>query len=209
MIILKNLVLQIQIELDFSQKIIPLANGSIEIINTFAVPEDFDDLPRLGVTLALPADLSNVEYFGNGPQENYIDRDACCRPGRFKTTVDDMYVPYILPQANGNRTAVEFAAFRQNDGKGLLVAAPAGMEFSVSRYSEKQLFAAKHTNELEKEACIQLHCDLRQRGVGTGSCGPDTLPEYRVYPGMHQFVVRLAAVNADDDTAEKARQILL
>jgi hypothetical protein len=128
--------------------------------------------------------------------------------GRFATDVDEMYVPYILPQTNGNRTAVEFASFRKTDGTGLLVTAPAGMEFSVSRYSEAQLFASRHTNELEKEEVIWLHCDLRQRGLGTGSCGFDTLPEYRIVPGRHNFVIRLAAVTSGEDTAKKARELL-
>ena len=194
--------------IDVVQKITPIACGAIEIDSEFIVPEEFDDLPRLGLLFALPADFSSVDYYGKGPWENYTDRVCACRMGRFATDVDEMYVPYILPQTNGNRTAVEFASFRKTDGTGLLVTAPAGMEFSVSRYSEAQLFASRHTNELEKEKVIWLHCDLRQRGLGTGSCGFDTLPEYRIVPGRHNFVIRLAAVTSGEDTAKKARELL-
>ncbi len=190
----------------YIQKIRPLPTGEIEIYSIFDVPPEFDDLPRLGVTMELPAGFSRVDYFGRGPLENYTDRDAAAWPGRFQTTVDEMYVPYILPQANGNRTAVEFAAFRPEHGTGLLVSAPGRMEFSVSRFSEEQLYRACHTNELEPEGVIHLHCDLRQRGVGTASCGPDTLSAYRIHPGRREFVIRLAALPEDADAAFLSRQ---
>ncbi len=186
----------------------PAPNGAIIIKTVFDVPQEFDDLPRIGITMTLPSDFVNVEYLGNGPFENYIDRDAACRIGRFYETVDSMYVPYILPQANGNRTAVEFAAIKPEKGTGLLITAPCGMEFSVSRYSEAQLFASRHTCELTAEDVIHLHCDLRQRGVGTGSCGPDTLPEYRNTPGIHEFTILLAPLAEGEDAAEKARKLI-
>ena len=196
------------VEMEYTQQIRPLPTGEIEVRNTFVVPPEFDDLPRLGVTLELPVEFGLVDYFGRGPRENYIDRDAAAWPGRFRTTVDEMYVPYILPQANGNRTGVEFAAFRPEQGTGLLVTAPGGMEFSVSRFSEEQLYRARHTNELTPESVIYLHCDLRQRGVGTGSCGPDTLDAYKIHPGRREFVIRLAPLPEKADAALLARQLL-
>ncbi len=182
------------VELEYTQILRPKADGSIEVENIFVVPPEFEDLPRLGVTLELPAEFSEVEYLGKGPFENYIDRDAAAQLGLYSDTVDNMHVPYIMPQANGNRTQVEFAAFRApGKGPGILVTAPGKMEFSVSRFSEAQLFAAKHTVDLTPEKVIYLHLDLRQRGVGTRSCGPDTLPQYKITPGRHTFTFTLAA----------------
>jgi len=59
------------------------------------------------------------------------------------------------------------------------------------RYSEEQLFAAYHTNELKDSGAIHVRLDLRQRGVGTATCGPDTLPEYRINPGRYRFAIKL------------------
>lgn len=196
------------IELEFTQLLRPLPAGAVEVLSTFVVPPEFDDLPRLGLTLELPPEFANVEYFGLGPQENYIDRDAAVWPGLFRTTVDEMYVPYIMPQENGNRTRVEFAAFRPGEGAGLLVTAPGGMEFSASRYSVDQLWRAKHTCDLTPESVIYLNIDLRQRGVGTGSCGPDTREAYRIAPGRYQFSILLAGLPEKADAAKLARSLV-
>jgi hypothetical protein len=107
-----------------------------------------------------------------------------------------MYVPYIVPQENGNRTEVKWASFVAPDGSGLLVTAPEKMEFSVSRFSAEQLFKARHTNELEPEGRIFLYLDYQQRGLGTASCGPDTLDKYKIRPGKYSFSYILQPINA-------------
>ncbi len=174
------------------QQISALPGGIIQVRNIFDVPEEFVDLPRLGVQLRLPENFINVEYLGNGPWENYRDRCAGVWQGHFKTTVDELYTPYIMPQANGNRTGVRAVACRPTRGTGLLVFTARMMEFTASRYSDEQLWRARHTCDLQPEDSICLHLDVRQRGLGTGSCGPDTLPEYRIMPGRWQFVLYFA-----------------
>jgi beta-galactosidase len=164
-----------------------LSDCSILAENTFIVPPELDDLPRLGVVMELPDSMDRVEWYGLGPHENYIDRRAGAWMGRFKSTVDEMYVPYILPQENGNHTGVKWASLTDPDGSGLLITAPDTMEFSVSRFSAMQMYRARHTNELEPEGRIFLHLDYRQRGLGTNSCGPDTLEKYRIKSGKYSF----------------------
>ena len=89
---------------------------------------------------------------------------------------------------------MRFATLTDADGVGLRITAPGTMEFGAMRYSEDQLFAARHTHELIPSDRIFVRTDLRQRGVGTATCGPDTLERYRIAPGRRQFVLRLAAV---------------
>ncbi len=165
----------------------PLSDGSILAENTFIVPDELNDLPRLGVVMELPYSMDQVEWYGLGPHENYIDRKAGAWMGNFKSTVGEMYVPYILPQENGNRTGVKWASLTAPDGSGVLITAPDTMEFSVSRFSAMQMYRARHTNELEPEGKIFLNLDYRQRGLGTASCGPDTLDEYKIKPGKYSF----------------------
>jgi hypothetical protein len=119
-----------------------------------------------------------------------------------------MYVPYIMPQENGNRTDVEFVGFRNSDGNGLLIAAPGGMQFSALPYSVLDLWESKHTCDLTEGESIYLNIDLFQRGLGTGSCGPITRPEYRVNPGRYKFSLLFAPISKDEDTTETARAIL-
>ena len=197
-----------QEELEFYQSFRMLPNGSLEAAFEYQVPAEFEKLPRLGVTLELPKIFNSVEYFGLGPWENYCDRKSCCYMSKFRTTAEEMYVPYIMPQENGNRMNVEYAAFRRgSDGPGVLIAAPGTMEFSALRYSVDQLWRTLHSGELEEENGIFINCDCRQRGLGTATCGPDVRREYEIQPGRYRFVLRLAALDKNTDAAALARMI--
>ena len=175
------------------QTIKPLVDGSIEAHFQIEVPEEFVDLPRIGIKMKLPQNFTNVEYYGLGPMENYIDRCEASIIGRYQATVQEMYTPYILPQSNGNRTQVEYAVIAPENEVGLKISMPGKMEFSVSQFSEEQLFAADHTCDLQPEENILFYCDVKQRGVGTKSCGPDTLKEYQIAPGKYEFILRFSA----------------
>jgi beta-galactosidase len=164
-----------------------LPGGAILVENTFDVPENLSDLPRLGVVMNLPESYDKIEYFGLGPYENYIDRQAGVWFDQFKDSVDKMYTPYILPQENGARCQVSWTALRDADGNGLLIIAPETMQFTVSRFSAQQMYGAKHTNELKAEDCVYLYLDYAQRGLGTRSCGPDTMDKYKLTSGIFRF----------------------
>ena len=197
-----------QEELEFFQRFRLLKNGALEAFFEYQVPAEFRNLPRLGLTLELSGTMRNVEYFGLGPFENYCDRRAGVWPDLFRTTVDEMYVPYIMPQENGNRTNVEFAAFREGpDGPGLLITAPGTMEFSALPYSVDQLWRKLHAGELEKEEGVFVNLDCRQRGLGTATCGPDVRPEYEIQPGRYRFVLLFTALKAGEKAAETARKL--
>lgn len=171
----------------FEQRCHFLPGGVLEFDCSFTVSKDCADLPRIGVRLELPPEMIEVEYFGLGPYENYIDRDCGAWLGRFASTVDEMFVPYVMPQENGNRTQVRYAFFQAPAQPGLLVVAPELMEFSFTRYTSEELYAAKHTCDLKGGDRLFVNLDCRQRGIGTGSCGPDTLEAYRIGPGIYRF----------------------
>jgi beta-galactosidase len=171
-----------------------LPGGAILVENTFNVPEDLSDLPRLGVVMNLPENFDQVEYFGLGPYENYIDRQTGVWFDQFKDSVDNMHTPYILPQENGARCQASWTALRDADGNGLMIIAPETMQFTVSRFSAQQMYSAKHTNELKAEDCVYLYLDYAQRGLGTRSCGPDTMDKYKLTSGIFRFNFIMAAL---------------
>lgn len=93
------------------------------------------DLPRLGMRFRLPTTLNKVEYLGRGPEENYWDRNAGSMVGRYTTSAEAMYVPYVRPQECGHRTDTRWVALTSAQGEGLLLVADNLMEFNALRNS--------------------------------------------------------------------------
>ncbi len=93
----------------------------------------------------------------------------------YESTVDDFYVPYIIPQEHGNRTDVRWLALTDGAGEGLLVTADRPVSFSAHRFSAEDLTRAQHTHELVRRDEVYLNIDLAQGGLGNGSCGPGVL----------------------------------
>jgi beta-galactosidase len=161
-------------------------------------------LPRFGLELKLNAAYDTMTWFGGGPHECYIDRKASAQVGLYRGSVDEQYVPYVVPQENGNKVDVRWLSLTDNGGVGLLAVA----EPSAHHYSTENLTAAQHLNELEWLPEVTLNLDYRQCGLGGASCGPGTRPEYLLPALPMTFRVRLRGLAAGDDPAMLARQEL-
>ena len=161
-------------------------DGDLRLRADFEVPDGIDDLPRVGLRMALVPGFENFEYFGHGPHESYVDRKAGVRVGRFIGTVDDQYVNYVVPQEHGNHTEVRWLAVRSRSDR-LLVHSGQPCEASVSHYPQESLEICRHSWDLVRAPETWITLDARQRGLGTQSCGPDTLKPYRIAPGCHQL----------------------
>ena len=195
-------------EFEFTQQIRPREDGALVCDMEFVVPSYFDDIPRIGVTMELPGTLKKIDYWGLGPHENYPDRKASAVPGRYQTTVQEMYTPYIMPQENGARTEVRFAAFSHPEQEyGLLVVPGNEMIFSALEYSIDAMTAARHTCDLKADNCIYLNCDLKQRGLGTASCGPGPLERDKIRPGVYRMQLIFKAFKRGEDAAVIAGQL--
>ena len=194
-------------ELEFTQEYLPCADGSVEYRASFLVPPAFEDLPRLGISMEIADTCSNVEYSGRGPGENYPDRCAAAAIGVYRDTVDKMYTPYIMPQENGGRCDCSFVALRDDEGRGILICSlqETGFFFTASRYSTEQLYSALNEAELDPESVIHLHIDARHRGIGTASCGEDTLDQFKIQAGTVELNLVIVPLNPGDDAAEIAR----
>jgi beta-galactosidase len=141
-------------------------------------------LPRLGLRLALPATLDTVEWFGAGPGEAYADSRQAARIGRFTSTVDALQTPYVFPQENGNRADARW--LRIGD---LRIEGEPVFDFTARRWTSEDLDAARHTTDLEPREHVYLNLDLAQHGLGTASCGPGVLPQYRLHAQKATFSV--------------------
>ncbi len=165
-------------------------DGTIQVTNRFEVDQALPDLPRLGVTLTLPEAFEQMSWFGRGPLENYIDRNRAAWIGRFETSVTDQYVPYVLPQEHGNHTELRWMELAAS-GASLRLTPSVPCEGSATHFAPEDLFAARHTTDLTPRREVLVNLDVRQRGLGTASCGPDTLEAYLVKPGTYDLTFEM------------------
>jgi len=160
--------------------------GWITLDNRVEVVIALDDLPRVGLGLGLDPRLDQVLWLGRGPHENYWDRKSSAWIGLHRSSIADLQVPYIVPQENGGRTDLRMLVM--TDGaQGLMVVGDLPFQFSAGRHTPGDLYAAKHTIDLAPRPEIWLFLDHLHRGLGTQSCGPDALPQYKVRRGPHRF----------------------
>jgi beta-galactosidase len=158
-------------------------DGTIHVANEFECDASLPDLPRLGVTMILPAEFETLRWFGRGPHESYGDRKRGAAVGWYEGTVLGQYVPYVVPQEHGNKTDVRWIELRKKQGGALRISAGASwFEASATHFTPHDLFAARHTTDLRPRSEIFLNIDVAHRGLGTASCGPDTLSRYLLPP---------------------------
>jgi beta-galactosidase len=184
-------------------------SGDVVVKTTVKPFGELPPLPRIGLTMTLRGDLDAFTWLGRGPHENYCDRNEGAPIGLYSTRVAEQYVPYIMPQENGNKTDVRWAALTSEEGFGLLAVGAPVFEASAQHYTAEDFEAAQHTCELKKRNAVILNLDHRQAGVGGASCGPATRPEYQVPPKRTVFTVRLRPFSGDRAAACKlARQTI-
>jgi len=173
------------------------ASGELRVDNVVRLGEGITDIPRVGVGLVLDARLEQLAWFGRGPWDNYSDRKASATVGRWRSTVSAQYVPYIMPQEHGHKCDVRRLTLSDAQGRGLEVAGHPTVEFSALHLSDDDLFQATHTIDLTPRPEIFLNIDGAHRGLGTLSCGPDTLDRYRLRERAYRFAFSLRATTGD------------
>jgi beta-galactosidase len=175
-------------KIEHLQQITIRGGGKIDIENIFDCERSLPDLPRLGVMLGLQSGFEKITWFGRGPHESYSDRKRGAPVGRYSGTVTEQYVPYTVPQEHGNKTDVRWMQL-EHESRGMVRfrAVDRLLECSASHFTAEDLFQAKHTIDLKPRAETIVHLDYAQRGLGTASCGPDTLEKYQIKPGRYRL----------------------
>ena len=162
-------------------------DGSVRFEHTVVVPEELHDLPRIGATFDVPARYTHVRYYGRGPHENYPDRNASAMVGVWEGTPDEL--PYLVPQEFGLRTDCRWMELIDKKTGDVLRIEADGclLHMSATHYTARDLFAANDQTELRRNRALTIHVDIAHRGLGTASCGPDTLEQYRIKSGVYRF----------------------
>ena len=144
------------------------------------------DLPRVGLEITLVDGFERLEWLGMGPHENYPDRRRSARFGRYRSTVSDQYTEYAMPQEHGHHTGTREVRLGSPSAE-LRIVSDQPFGFAARHHPDAALFSAKHISDLESTGRTWLYLDHAHRGVGSGSCGPDTLEQYQLRKPAYKF----------------------
>ena len=162
------------------------AAGKIDADIEVTKDDEFPDLPRFGVRMFLDKKLSVARYFGMGPQESYCDKHQAASHGLYQANVDDLYEDYICPQENGSHYDCEYVELN-NSRYGIVVSAENAFSFNASYYTQEELEKKTHNYELTESDSVVFCVDYALNGIGSNSCGPVVLDQYRFDDVLFRF----------------------
>jgi beta-galactosidase len=153
------------------------------------------DWARVGLDLIVPAAPAGMAWLGAGPGPAYPDTGQAARTGAFDLGIDELVVETVRPQEHGARARVTEGTVRFTDAPALRVTGD-GAAITVTPWSRAAIAAASHRHHLVADGNTYLSVDHRQRGVGTGSCGPGPLPGYLVPAEPVTFTLTFEAIGS-------------
>ena len=162
------------------------AAGKIDADIAVTKDDEFPDLPRFGVRMFLDKKLSAVRYFGMGPQESYCDKHQAASHGLYRADVGDLHEDYIRPQENGSHYDCEYVELN-NSRYGIVASAEKAFSFNASYYTQEELEKKMHNYELTESDSVVFCVDYALNGIGSNSCGPVVLEQYRFDDVLFRF----------------------
>lgn len=159
-----------------------------------------DYLPRFGIEIEMPKAFDSLDYFGYGPFDSYIDKHRASYMGRFSNKVAKELTEYIRPQDCGNHWNSYWAFVHSTDGAGIAVKNnDIPFDFSALPYSAKMLTKTAHSFELPESESTVFNVDYKNSGVGSNSCGPLLMEQYRLNEDEFKFNITLIPTDRDLD----------
>ena len=162
------------------------AAGKIDADIAVTKDDEFPDLPRFGVRMFLDKKLSAARYFGMGPQESYCDKHQAASHGLYQANVDNLHEDYICPQENGSHYDCEYVELN-NSRYGIVASAEKAFSFNASYYTQEELEKKTHNYELIESDSVVFCVDYALNGIGSNSCGPVVLEQYRFDDVLFRF----------------------
>jgi len=172
-------------------------NGEILMDNEIDVGDDLPPLPKVGLQMKMLKDYNLFYWYGRGPHESNWDRKQGTKLGVYSGTVAGQYVPYIMPQENGNKSDVRWACLTNQENTGLMIKANSLLNVSAHHHSLENLTDAKHTFEIKDSGFITWNLDYQLMGLGgDDSWNPRTHEEYLLKPGKYKYGFRISPVSS-------------
>lgn len=181
-------------------------DGRMTIREQLALKTDsLPELPRFGTYFKLKEEFNNVQWFGRGKFENYIDRNSAALVRRYAAKVDELYYPYIRPQENGQRTGIRWVSFINEAGQGLKISAPEHFEFNAQRndildFDPGLTKNQRHTTDIKPHDFVAVAIDKKQMGVGgDNSWGARPHVQYTIPAKDYSFSFTIKPLSNDDN----------
>ena len=168
-----------KLESDF-KLILKLAKNQIQITSNLAIPsvKNIQEIARIGLTMKIDNSYENMEYYGKGPFENYVDRNSAALLNIYQQKVDDSFnTKYLKPQDSGNLSEVRYLTL-SNDQNQITFNMNQAMNINITRYDAMDLTNAMHIQDVSLKDYIIVNLDYKSRGLGNASLDVAPLDEY-------------------------------
>ena len=142
-------------------------------------------IPRMGFRMEMPKEFDKMVWLGRGPWDSYADRKESAHVGLYHSTVEEQLDHFVMPQEMGNKEEVRWMAVRNEEGQGLLYAAPQLMSASAANWKPESNYTnrsnrKKHPYEMVFSNTTVVNLDAAMRALGNASCGPDVMEKYEL-----------------------------
>ncbi len=179
------------------------SSGDIFVQSVLNPSTTMGELLRVGNRMQLDGSLENMNWYGRGEADSYADRKTGYDAGIWNSTVSEQFTDFVYPQETGNKTDVRWMSLTDDSGKGLLIdAGDHLLNMSALHFTQEDLEQADHPYQLAGTENTVLTIDYAQMGLGTASCGPAALPQYRLgtsHPYAYSYHIR--PISDTDDLA--------
>ena len=177
-------------EIEHHSEVTVLEDGGVHRVDTVRIPDEWTDVPRVGVVFDVDPSWSTLTWLGLGPHETYPDRFSSGQLRVHSASIAEQYHPFVVPQEHGAHFAPRWFTLANDAGEGITVQVLAGESFSARYHSDAVLTRARTLSELaahipSQPEKIEVHIDARMRGLGTAACGPDVRASARIGPGLY------------------------
>lgn len=153
--------------------------------------KDMPFLPRFGIRILLPKEFFDVSYRGYGPEESYVDKHQASKFGWYHANVGNMLEDYIRPQENGSHYHTYEAVVKNAEGTAVRISSEDTFSFQILPYMQEELTEKKHNHELQKCPYTVMSLDYKMSGIGSQSCGPELLEQYKLNEEEMKYQLKL------------------
>ena len=179
--------------------------GNISITNSVEPMESVTSFPKIGMQFRVPLDYRNLTWFGRDT-ENYPDLNASGKMGLYKVDALSLFEHHVVPQDNGNHSDTRWLSLTSEKSKaGSFVTMPEPFNFSIYKYDDDNLTAARRINQLEPRDFLTVNIDYKQAPIGTATCGPGVDEKYVIGNQVYEYTVLLRAFDKTQDPIELTR----